>query len=76
MKESKLLETLAHFSNEPWKKLKKFVARCIHCQIRFLRARGKNADLEEHSYDKFITVKEMNIAEGDSEMCTERIFQG
>ena len=65
LRESKLLETLARFSS--WTKLKKSVTRCIRCRTRFLRARGKKADLEEHSYDKFITVEETNIA--------ERIFQ-
>ena len=61
LKESKLLETLARFLY--WTKLKKSVTRCIRCQTRFLRARRKKAGLEEHSYDKFITVEKMNIAE-------------
>ena len=70
LKESKLLETLTRFSSRT--KLKKFVARCIRCQTRFLRARGKKADLRNTRMTSLLLLKEMNIAEKEILKCLQK----
>ncbi len=68
---SKILKILQRFSS--WTRLKKFVAWCIRCQLKFRVSRSQNAELKGRPLDiKYITVEEMKKAEEEILKCVQK----